>query len=105
MPPRTGDSSASSALPTTWLYHCEKLSSWSARSSTYFSLSVMLPPEYSLVTTQVPFLCRLRRQRGKSEGSEDTSRSGQGTASPGTPYCVVTNKHKKLVLLQGRVCY
>ena len=28
---------------------------------------------------------RLRRQVGKREGSEDTSRSGQGTASPGTP--------------------
>ncbi len=35
------------------------------------------------VTTQVFFLCRLRRQT--REGSEDTSRSGQGTASPGTP--------------------
>src|SRR6266702_1274939 len=34
-------------------------------------------PRYPLL------LCRLRRR--KREGSEDTSRSGQGTASPGTP--------------------
>src|SRR5713226_9616358 len=33
------------------------------------------------VTLQVPFLCRLRRQVRKREGSEDTSRSGRGTQS------------------------
>ncbi len=41
------------------------------------------------MTSQVSFLFRLRRL-GKRGGSEDTSRSGQGTVSPGTPCGRVT---------------